>query len=101
MDTKCFRKISSGVYIVTSREGDRFNGQAANAVMQVCSSPPVVAIAINKENLTHAFIKKSGVFAVSILAQDAPASLIGQFGFKSGRELNKFEGMSYRLGVNS
>ncbi|OGP94917.1 MAG: High molecular weight rubredoxin [Deltaproteobacteria bacterium RBG_16_54_18] len=101
MDTKVLRKISYGVYIVTSREGDRFNGQAANAVMQVCSSPPVVAIAINKENLTHAFIKKSGVFAVSILAQDAPASLIGKFGFKSGRELNKFEGMSYRLGVNS
>jgi flavin reductase (DIM6/NTAB) family NADH-FMN oxidoreductase RutF len=48
MDTKVFRKISYGVYIVTSREGDRINGQAANAVMQVCASPPLVAIAINK-----------------------------------------------------
>ena len=100
MDQKVFRKISYGVYIVTSREGDRLNGQVANAVMQVCSTPPVVAIAINKENLTHTFIQKSGVFAVSILAQDAPLSLIGRFGFKSGRDLNKFEGVPYGLGAN-
>lgn len=100
MDTKVFRKISYGVYIVTSRDGDRINGQAANGVMQVCSRPPTVAIAINKENLTHAFIQKSGVFAISILAQDAPLSLIGRFGFKSGREVDKFEGGAYRLGKN-
>jgi flavin reductase (DIM6/NTAB) family NADH-FMN oxidoreductase RutF/rubredoxin len=100
MDTKVFRKISYGVYIVTSRDGDRINGQAANGVMQVCSRPPMVACAINKENLTHAFIQKSGVFAISILAQDTPLSLIGRFGFKSGREANKFEGGAHRLGNN-
>ena len=100
MDTKVFRKISYGVYIVTSREGERINGQAANGVMQVCSRPPMVAIAINKENLTHAFIKKSGVFAISILSQDAPLSLIGRFGFKSGRAVDKFEGGAHRPGGN-
>ena len=91
MDTKVFRKISYGVYIVTSKAGDRINGQTANALMQVCSSPPLIAMAINKENLTHEFIKKSGVFTVSILSQDAPPRLIGRFGFKSGREVDKFE----------
>ena len=100
MDTKVFRKISYGVYIVTSREGDRINGQTANVVMQVCARPPTIAIAINKENLTHAFIQKSGVFAISIIAQDAPLSLIGRFGFKSGREVDKFEGGAHRLGEN-
>jgi flavin reductase (DIM6/NTAB) family NADH-FMN oxidoreductase RutF/rubredoxin len=100
MDTKVFRKISYGVYIVTSREGDRINGQAANGVMQVCSRPPRIAIAINKANLTHQFINESGVFAISILAQDAPLSLIGRFGFKSGREVNKFDGSNYRLAGN-
>ena len=100
MDTKVFRKISYGVYIVTSREGDRINGQTANTVMQVCSTPPLVAIAINKENLTHEFIKKSRVYAVSILAQDAPLSLIGRFGFKSGREIDKFDGIAFRSGAN-
>ncbi|MBN1255296.1 MAG: flavin reductase [Deltaproteobacteria bacterium] len=100
MDTKIFRKISYGVYIVTSRDEDRINGQTANAVMQVCSRPSLVAIAINKENLTHEFITKSGVFCVSILSQDAPLNLIGGFGFKSGREVDKFDGIPYRLGAN-
>jgi flavin reductase (DIM6/NTAB) family NADH-FMN oxidoreductase RutF/rubredoxin len=100
MDTKVFRKISYGLYIVTSLEGDRINGQAANAVMQVCSTPPLVAVAINKENLTHEFIKKSRVFAISILSQDTPPRLIGGFGFKSGREVDKFAGLNYRLGTN-
>ena len=100
MDTKVFRKISYGVYIVTSREGDRINGQTANVVMQVCARPPRIAIAINKANLTHEFIQKSGVFAISIIAQDAPLSLIGRFGFKSGREVDKFEGANYRQGAN-
>jgi len=101
MDTKIFRKISYGIYIVTSKEGDRINGQTANAVMQVCSKPPLIVIAINKENLTHEFITKSGVFCVSILAQDAPLNLIGGFGFKSGREADKFGGITYREGANS
>jgi flavin reductase (DIM6/NTAB) family NADH-FMN oxidoreductase RutF len=100
MDTKVFRKISYGVYIVTSKRGDRINGQTANVVMQVCSRPPLIAIAINKANLTHEFIHKSGVFAISILAQDAPLSLIGRFGFKSGREVDKFDGENCRLGKN-
>jgi flavin reductase (DIM6/NTAB) family NADH-FMN oxidoreductase RutF/rubredoxin len=100
IDSKVLRKISYGVYIVTSRAGERINGQTANALMQVCSEPPLVAVAINKENLTHEFIKKSGAFAISILSQDAPLPLIGRFGFKSGRDLNKFDGIDYRLGAN-
>ncbi len=100
MDTKVFRKISYGLYIVTSRKGDRINGQAANAVMQVSATPPLVAIAINKQNLTHEFIKNSNVFAISILSKDAPPRLIGGFGFKSGRDVDKFAGLNYRLGTN-
>jgi flavin reductase (DIM6/NTAB) family NADH-FMN oxidoreductase RutF len=100
MDTKVFRKISYGVYIVTSRNGDHINGQTANGVMQVCSRPPRIAMAINQQNLTHAFIRESGVFALSILAQDVPLKLIGTFGFKSGREVNKFDDCNYRLAGN-
>jgi len=100
MDSKVFRKISYGIYIVTSRDGERINGQTANVVMQVCSQPPLIAIAINKENLTHEFIQKSGVFCVSILSRDAPLNLIGGFGFKSGREADKFGGIAHRPGAN-
>jgi len=90
-------KISYGLYIVTSQKGGRFNGQVANTVFQISNAPPTVAVSINKQNLTHEFIRESKIFVVSVLAQEAPLSLIGQFGFKSGREVDKFAGVSYKL----
>jgi len=98
MDTKALHQISYGMYIIGSRKGDSINGQTCNTVIQVSSEPPIISACINKGNLTHDFIDNSGVFAVSILSQDTPLSLIGRFGFKSGREVDKFEGIDYKLG---
>jgi len=98
MNPKALHSLSYGLYIVGSRKGDKINAQIANTVIQVCSEPPTIAVTINKGNLTHEFIKASRVFAVSVLCQDAPLSLIGNFGFKSGRDSNKFDGVNYKLG---
>ena len=99
MNTKALQKISYGVYVVCSVNGDKMNGQIANTVFQVASEPPTIAVSINKGNLTHAYIKKSGVFTASILCQDTPLSFIGNFGFKSGKDINKFEGIDYKIGT--
>ena len=98
MNTKALQQISYGLYIIGSRKGDRINGQIANTVIQTSSEPPTISVCINKGNLTHEFIKDSRVFTVSILSKDTPLSLIGQFGFKSGRDINKFEGVNYKTG---
>ena len=98
MNTKALFKLAYGLYIVTSRKGERLNGQIANTVFQITSEPPTLAISINKKNLTWEYIKDSGVFAVSVLCQETPLSFIGQFGFKSGRDINKLEGINYRIG---
>jgi flavin reductase (DIM6/NTAB) family NADH-FMN oxidoreductase RutF/rubredoxin len=98
MDLKGLFKISYGVYVVTSGKEGRCNGQIANTVVQVSSQPAMVAVSINKQNFTHELIKQSGVFAVSVLSKDAPLSFIGNFGFKCGRDFDKFENMEYRVG---
>ena len=98
MDLKALQRIGYGIYIVCSNDGDKINGQIANTVFQVCSEPPRVAVAINHGNLTHDFIKKSGVFSAMVISQETPLSFIGQFGFKSGRDTNKFQGINYRIG---
>ncbi len=95
MDLKALHSISYGLYVISSRLEERLNGQIANTVFQITSDPPTVAISINKQNLTNQFIRDSGLFAVSILAEEAPLSLIGQFGFNSGRDLDKFAGFNY------
>jgi len=96
MDKKALHKISYGLYIVSSKKGDKFNGQIANTVFQTTAEPPMVAICINKKNLTHEFIQKSKVFTISILSKETPMKFIGLFGFRSGRDLDKFKDVNYK-----
>ena len=98
MNLKALYKLGYGLYVVCSKKGDKLNGQIANTVFQVCSEPPIVAVALNKQNLTNEFVSASKVFAVSILSQDTPLNFIGGFGFKSGREVDKLKGIGYKLG---
>ena len=99
MNRKALHLISYGLYVVTSTDGEALNGQIVNTVMQVASVPPMVAVAINKENLTCEYIRKSRVFAASVLGTDTPMEVIGRFGFRSGRDIDKFESIQYKTGT--
>ena len=79
------------MYIVCSEYDDIANGQIVNAIMQVTADPPTIAVSINRQNYTHELIIKSKKLTVSILDIDTPMSLIGTFGFKCGRTVNKME----------
>jgi flavin reductase (DIM6/NTAB) family NADH-FMN oxidoreductase RutF/rubredoxin len=98
MDNRALYKISYGMYVVTSGKETKCNGQIANTVFQVTSEPPTIAVAINKDNYTHSFIRQSRVFAVSILSKRASLQFIGNFGFKCGRNVDKFAGANYKIG---
>jgi flavin reductase (DIM6/NTAB) family NADH-FMN oxidoreductase RutF len=99
MEPKTFHKLGYGLYVVSSKRDKSFNGQIANTVFQITSKPPSIAVSINKENLTHNFILESKLFTVSILSTETPMKFIGRFGFRSGREIDKFEGVDYQVGV--
>ena len=98
MNREAFRKISYGLYVVSSIQDGKFNGQIANSMFQVTSEPSTIAVSINKENLTHAYITSSRVFSVSILAEETSMTFIGLFGFKSGRDTDKFKNVKYKTG---
>lgn len=99
MNLQTFTKLSYGLYIISSKKDDKFNGQIADCVMQITANPPIIATSINRKNLTNEFIKASKCFTVSIIAKTATLKFIGHFGFKSGRELDKFKEINYQLGV--
>ncbi|MBI2869345.1 MAG: flavin reductase [Chloroflexi bacterium] len=99
MNLNALRNISCGVYVIGSRKDDRFNAQIANTVFQITSEPPTVAISINRKNLTHEFITASKTFTASMCCEDTPLPFIGHLGFKSGRDINKLEGLEYTVGV--
>ncbi len=99
MDNKTLLLISYGVYIITSRKDDKLNGMIATTVCQITSEPVMITVTINKQNLTHEFIEFSRGFNVSILSKDTGFDLIGRFGFKSGRDIDKFkDGKNYKMG---
>ncbi len=91
MNNFTFTKLSYGVYVVTSwAEGGRATGCTANSAMQVTASPATIAVSINHDNFTNECIKSSGRFAVNILGEESSPAIIGNFGFKSGRDSDKF-----------
>ncbi|MGQ9464479.1 MAG: flavin reductase family protein [bacterium] len=98
MNTKTLHKVSYGIYIVSSKAEDKLNGQIVNTVFQITAEPPQMGVSINKQNLTHQYIENSKVFSIAILSKDTPPKFIGQFGFRTGRDLDKFKGVNYKIG---
>ncbi len=101
MNKGALQKCSYGVYVVSTQYDGKLNGQIANTACQITSDPPTISVSLNKDNLTHDLITKSRVFSISILSEDAPMQFIGRFGFKSGRDTEKFEGVNYKIGETS
>lgn len=89
-DLTALFKIGYGLYVVTSNDGKKDNGLIVNTVSQVTSSPNRVAVCINKQNYSHHVIKQTGIMNVNCLSVDAPFSLFENFGFQSGRTVDKF-----------
>lgn len=97
MNKNVFRNLSYGVYIISTLDGGRSTGCVANSIMQITSEPATIALSMNHDNFTNSCIAKSGRFAISILSESSDSSLIGQFGFQSGKDVDKFEGVSHTM----
>lgn len=97
MDITPLFTITYGLYVVGSRSGDKLNGQIANTVFQVTADPIKVAVSINKTELTHELISETGKCCIGVLSEKADMAFIGNFGFKSGRDVDKFASMPYTL----
>ena len=85
--------LSYGLFVLTARDGAKDNGCIINTVTQLTDSPKRISIAVNKANLTHDMIVKTGEFNVSVLSNDAPFALFQHYGFQSGRNTDKFAGI--------
>lgn len=98
IDIEALFRITYGLFIVSSGDRKHGNGFISNTVFQVTADPPQFVVCCNKNNFTAGIIEKSGVFSVSILEKETASDIMGRFGFKSGRDFDKMEGMSLRYG---
>lgn len=97
MNKSAFHKLSYGVYAITAQNGTRSVGCIANSAMQITSTPPSIAVSINKDNFTHSVIQKTKKFAISILSEQTDPVIIGTFGFQSSRDTDKFTTIAYEI----
>ena len=99
IDLQSLFKVQYGMYVITSFDDEKMNGQIVTTVMQVTNEPIKLTACLSKETLTHDMVCKSRVFGISVLDISTTMDLIGCFGFRSGRECNKFEKVPYDVGV--
>ena len=90
MNKSALHKLSYGIYVLTTKVNDTPFGCIINTAFQITSDPPQIAISCNRDNYTHDKIEESKLFAVSALAEDSDAEIIGTFGYNSGKDMDKF-----------
>jgi len=93
MNKAAMYKLSYGLFVLSAREGGKDNACIINTAGQVTSEPNRISIAVNKANYTHDMVLRTGLFNVSIISRDADFELFKRFGFRSGRDCDKFEGL--------
>ena len=91
VDLTALFNIGYGLYVITSNDGKRDNGIIVNTVTQVTNTPNRIAVVINKESYSYEVIRETGKMNINCLTVDAPFSVFEQFGFKSGRNTDKFK----------
>lgn len=92
MNTKAMHKLSYGLFVLTTKFGEKDNGCIINTAQQAASNPTTISICVNKANFTNKLIHKSKKFAISILSENVSFDLIKRFGFQSGENVDKFNG---------
>ena len=99
-DPKAVYQIGYGLYVLTTKDGEKDNGCIVNTVMQVASTPPVIAVGVNKQNYTCEVIQKTGKLNINTLTESTPFEIFKHFGFQSGRGINKFSGCTSERSEN-
>ena len=92
-NTKAMYSLSYGLFVLTTREGEKDNGCIINTGMQVTTTPNRIIFTVNKGNYTHDLLLKSRRVTLSVISEEADFSLFQRFGFQSGREADKFAGL--------
>lgn len=95
MDDKAMYKLTYGLFILTAKENDKDNGCIVNTVSQMTTSPNRIAVAVNKQNYTHDMIVRTGEFNVSVLTENSKFETCKHWGFQSGRDTDKTEGIEF------
>ncbi|MBQ9728533.1 MAG: flavin reductase [Clostridia bacterium] len=95
MEKEAMFKLSYGLFVLSAKDNEKQSGCIVNTVSMLTDTPKRITVFVNKANYTEELIRKTGQFNVSVLTESVPFDLIRQFGFQSGRDVDKFAGKAY------
>lgn len=90
MDSKAMYSLSYGLFVLSTKIGEKNNGCIVNTAVQVTTAPNRISVTVNKGNLTHDMLAYAKIFNLSVISEEASFELFRHFGFQSGRETDKF-----------
>ncbi|MBR2441802.1 MAG: flavin reductase [Clostridia bacterium] len=100
MEREAMYKLTYGLFMLTTTDGNKQNGCIVNTVSMLTDEPKRIVVFVNKSNYSEELLKKTGIFNVSVLDESVPFEIFKQFGFQSGRDVDKFEGGRYETSEN-
>ena len=95
IDKKATYKISYGLYVLTTTDGEKQNGCIVNTVSMITDEPTRIVVFVNKANYSEKLLRQTGIFNVSVLTESTPFDTFKQFGFVSGKDVDKFADKAY------
>jgi len=100
IEKEAMYKLTYGLFMLTTTDGVKQNGCIVNTVMMMTDNPKRIVVFVNKANYSESLLRKTKILNVSVLTESAPFEIFKQFGFQSGRDVDKFEGGRYALSEN-
>lgn len=90
MEAKTLTKLTYGMFIASTKKGNKTAGCIIDTCMQVATAPDRILISVMNGNYTRKLIKESGHFCVTILDETCPFAVIKHFGYQSSKDVDKF-----------
>lgn len=98
MNPAVLSNLSYGMYVIGTKQDGRPNACVATSVVQVSSgSPEKVLVTLTKDTHSCAAIRENGIFTISVLSTDTPASVIGALGLVSGKNADKLKNIRHKV----
>lgn len=88
--SKALGKISSGLYVVTSKKAGKPVGFTASFLVQVSFDPPLIAVSMKKGRESYDAINESKVFAVNVMTKET-MKLVGHFAKPTPEGTSQFD----------
>lgn len=95
MNLDALFKLTNGLYILGANDKGRYVGSLVDAVTQVAHDPAIVVVSCGNQSYTKSSIEKSNEFSLSVLCKSVDPFVLGNFGFQSSRDVNKWDNVNF------